>query len=81
MPLFDNELNESVDNMARAGRVWLHTAAPTNASPAANRTSVGGGAYEAGFAVTAGNWSVAASGDVQLDVRATSAPLTRRWAR
>ena len=29
---------------------------------------MGGGAYEAGFAVTAGNWSVAASGDVQLDV-------------
>ena len=68
MPLFTNELNESIDNMARAGRVWLHTAAPTNASPAANRTSQGGGAYEAGFAVTAANWSAAASGDVQLDV-------------
>ena len=54
--------------MARAGRVWLHTAAPTNASPAANRTSQGGGAYESGFAVTAANWSAAASGDVQLDV-------------
>ena len=54
--------------MARAGRIWLHTAAPTNASPAANRTSQGGGAYEAGFAVTAANWSAAASGDVQLDV-------------
>ena len=54
--------------MARAGRVWLHTAAPTNASPAANRTSQGGGAYEAGFAVTAANWSAASSGDVQLDV-------------
>ena len=59
IPLFTNELNESIDNMARAGRVWLHTAAPTNASPAANRTSQGGGAYEAGFAVTAANWSAA----------------------
>ena len=68
MPIFSNELDNAADNMARAGRVWLHTAAPTNADPTTGRTNRGGGAYETGFAVTAANWSTASNGDVQLDV-------------
>ena len=63
MPIFSNELDNAADNMARAGRVWLHTAAPTNADPTTGRTNRGGGAYEAGFAVTAANWSTAANGE------------------
>ena len=68
MPLFGDELNNAADNIARAGKVWLHTAAPTDSSPTNGRTTVGGTEYEGGFDVTAANWSAASGGDVQLDV-------------
>ena len=68
MPLFTTELNARADVIARAGRVWLHTAAPTNGSPTTGRTSQGGGAYEAGFAITAANWTAASSGDVNISI-------------
>ena len=69
MPLFSVKLNKIADDeLALAGTVWLHTAAPTDASPANGRTTVGGGDYEAGQAVTAANWTVAANGDVNISI-------------
>lgn len=68
MPLFTTELNARADAIARAGIVWLHKGAPTNSDPTINRTTVGGGAYETGFAVTAANWTVASSGDVNISI-------------
>ena len=47
---------------------WLNTALPTNASPTNGRTTVGGGAYEAGVAITAAQISMAANGDIQVNV-------------
>ena len=71
MPLFDDKLDTIADDeLAVAGRLWLHTAAPTNASPTNGRTSVGGGDYESGMAITAGNWTAASNGDVNLNIAA-----------
>ena len=69
MPLFTRELNDLADRIGRSDlTIWLHTAAPTNADPTNGRTSVGGGAYEAGEArsLRAGI-SDAASGDISND--------------
>ena len=67
MPLFTRELNELADRVGRSTLTcWLHTAAPTNGNPENGRTSVGGGAYEAGTAVTSGNISTATNGDIEV---------------
>ena len=65
MPLFLRELNELADYIGRDElTIWLHTALPTNADPTNGRTSVGGGAYEAGATLTAAGITVAANGDI-----------------
>ena len=67
MPLFDSKLNSIADDeLAVAGTIWLHTAAPTNTNPANGRTTVGGGDYETGQVVIAANWTVASNGDVNI---------------
>ena len=69
MPLFERQLNESADYIVRDEMTaWLHLAPPTDANPDNGRTTVGGGAYEAGVAVPAANMSVAANGDVSNTV-------------
>lgn len=66
MPLFDRELNELADRIGRADlTIWLHTSAPTNANPANGRTTVGGGAYEAGATLDSTDISDAADGDIE----------------
>ena len=68
MPLFTRELNDLADRIGRADlTIWLHTAAPTDADPTNGRTSVGGGAYEAGVALPANGISMAANGDISAD--------------
>ena len=65
MPLFDRELNDLADRIGRDElRIWLHTAAPTNADPTNGRTNVGGGAYENGAVLAAAGISAAADGDI-----------------
>ena len=67
MPLFSGELNNLADHIGRAALTfWLHTAAPTDASPKNGRTTVGGGGYEAGIVVAPGSMSNAANGDIQV---------------
>ena len=69
MPLFNRELNELADRIARSDlTVWLHTATPTDASPTTGRTTVGGGAYEGGATLAASNIAAAANGDIDNDV-------------
>ena len=69
MPLFTSKLNAMADELVdAAGRLYLHTAAPTDASPENGRTTAGGGAYAAGLVTAAGNWTAAALGDVQNSV-------------
>ena len=65
MPLFNRELNELADRIGRADlTIWLHTSAPTEADPTAGRTTVGGGAYEAGATLAAGDITDASNGDI-----------------
>ena len=65
MPLFARELNALADHIGRSNlTIWLHTAAPTNASPVNGRTNRGGGAYESGAPLTAGNIGNASAGDI-----------------
>ena len=67
MPLFNRELNELMDRIRRSDlTVWLHTDAPTEADPTNGRTSVGGGAYEAGKVVPVANISMSANGDIMI---------------
>ena len=69
MPLFTRELNAIADYIGRANlRIWLHTAAPTNGSPTNGRTSVGGGAYEAGKEITAAQLTAAMNGDIESNI-------------
>ena len=69
MPLFTAKLNAMADELVdAAGTVYLHTAAPTDGSPDNGRTTAGGGAYGAGVATAAANWTVAANGDIQNNV-------------
>ena len=65
MPLFTIELNRLANSIAASTlTIRLHTAAPSNNSPTNGRTTVGGGSYENGASLTAGNISNAANGDV-----------------
>ena len=49
MPLFTRELNDLADRIGRSDLTMrLHTAVPTDENPTNGRTTVGGGAYEAG---------------------------------
>ena len=65
MPLFEVELDRLADSIgASTLTIWLHTAAPTEANPAVNRTSAGGGAYAAGVALAASGISNASGGDI-----------------
>ena len=68
MPLFTRELNDLADRIGRSDlTMWLHTAAPTDADPTNGRTSVGGGAYEAGETLAAADISDAMNGDIESD--------------
>ena len=65
MPLFGVALDALANGLVDgAGKVWLHTAAPTDGSPTNGRTSVGGGSYEVGFTTSDASWTDASSGDV-----------------
>ena len=65
MPLFTSYLNIMANTMVgAAGRVYMHTSAPTEADPTTGRTAVGGGAYENGVTTAASDWSDAALGDL-----------------
>ena len=69
MPLFTRELNELADYIGRDDlTIRLHTAAPSNANAANARTTVGGGAFEAGKVLAASNITVAANGDIRNSV-------------
>ena len=69
MPLFNTELNRLADDIgASALTIRLHTAAPTNASPDNGRTTVGGGAYEAGETLAASDITDASAGDIENNV-------------
>ena len=70
MPLFTSKLNSMADELVdAAGTLYLHTAAPTDASPT-NGTELraGGGAYASGLTTAAANWTVAANGDIENSV-------------
>ena len=65
MPLFTTELNRLANEVRSANwLVYLHTAAPTNGSPANARTNAGGGAYENGIAVAMSAVDAASGGDI-----------------
>ena len=69
MPLFTVELNRLADSIgASTLTIRLHTAAPTDGNPTNARITVGGGIYESGFSLTAGNISAAANGDIMNSV-------------
>ena len=65
MPLFVVELNRLADSIGASDlTIWLHTAAPTDASIANGRTTTGGGAYAAGMTLAAAGISAASAGDI-----------------
>ena len=69
MPLFTRELNEQADYIGRADlTIRLHTATPSNANAANGRTTVGGGAFEAGKVLAASNITNAVNGDIRNSV-------------
>ena len=69
MPLFTRELNELADYIGRSDlTIWLHTAAPTNASPRNGRTTLGGGAYAAGKVLRGADITTADNGDIKNKV-------------
>ena len=66
MPLFTSRLNRIADNeIATAGTLWLHTAAPSDGNPSNGRTNAGGGEYESGHTMSAGAWTAASGGDIE----------------
>ena len=66
MPLFDDALDAIADGLVdAAGRIYLHTAAPTNNAPTNGRTTAGGGSYASGLATAASDWTAASNGDVE----------------
>ena len=68
MPLFTVELNRLADSIGASDlTIWLHTAAPTDADVTNGRTSVGGGAYEAGATLAAADITDASAGDIEND--------------
>ena len=69
MPLFTAYINSLANAMVgAAGTLWLHTTVPTDADPTLGRTTTGGGVFETGLATAAGNWTAAASGDIENNV-------------
>ena len=65
MPFFDTELNRLANDTSSADLlVFLHTSAPTNASPANGRITTGGGLYESGATLDSTDITAAANGDV-----------------
>ena len=65
MPLFTRELNQLADYIGRADlTIWLHTAAPSDASPTNGRITAGGGTFESGAMLTEANISAASGGDI-----------------
>ena len=69
MPLFTRQLNESANHIVRSDlTMWLHTQEPTDADPTLGRTTVGGGAYEAGVVLAASDISDAMNGDFEGEV-------------
>ena len=68
MPLFNVELNEKANRIGRSDlTIYLHTAAPSDASPTNGRLTAGGGVFETGQTLAAGGISVAANGDITND--------------
>lgn len=66
MALFNRELNELADHIGRSDlRIYLHTAAPTEASPANGRVVSGGGLFQNGAVLAAAQISNAAAGDIR----------------
>ena len=66
MPLFTTELNAEADHIGRADlTIRLHTALPSNADAANGRVTVGGGFFEAGATLSAGNITAASNGDIR----------------
>ena len=69
MPLFTRELNELADRIGRSDLTMrLHTAVATDGNPTNGRTSVGGGAFEAGATLTAANITASANGHIENSV-------------
>ena len=69
MPLFTTELNAQANYIGRADlTIRLHTALPSNANAANGRTTVGGGAFEGGATLAAGNITDAVNGDIRNSV-------------
>ena len=69
MPFFDTELNRLANDTSSADLlVFLHTSAPTNASPANGRITTGGGLYESGATLDSTDITAAANGDVSNSV-------------
>ena len=69
MPLFTTELNAEADYIGRADlTIRLHTAAPSNANATNGRTTVGGGAFESGKVLPAGNITGAVNGSIRNSV-------------
>ena len=65
MPLTITELNRLATHVkSDPTTVWLHTVLPTDANIANGRTTVGGGAYEAGKALAVAGWSNPVNGDI-----------------
>ena len=65
MPLSTTELNRLADSIvASTLTIFLATGAPGSLGTA-NRVTTGGGTYGSGAAVAAGDWTDAASGDVE----------------
>ena len=61
MPLFTTELNRVANAIVDAsGVLYVHDAAPTNASPANGRRGTG-------QTIAAGDWSAASGGDVDIE--------------
>ena len=69
MPLYNVETHRMADTIRSANwTVYLHTAAPTDASPTNGRVTAGGGVYASGATLAASDISVAANGDIDNDV-------------
>ena len=65
MPFFETELNRLAnDTSANPLTVFLHTDAPTDASPANARITTGGGLYASGATLAAADITAASNGDV-----------------
>ena len=69
MPLSTIELNRLANSIgASTLTIRLHTAAPSDNNPTNGRINIGGGTYESGYALTAGNISNSVNGDINNSV-------------